>query len=114
MKYNSTAIDPNGKIPAKKVAGIVFKYHGWNGICLAIWFVFVGCSCQLHFLWAIKEPAIADGNEQINQIKTIKNRVLAGIVPEEWADNKNIFNAIIHKKIKPGTNIGVNIKLAFQ
>ena len=114
MKYNSTAIDPNGKIPAINAAGMVFRYHGWNGICLAIWFVFVGWSPQPHFLWAIKAPARAEGMENTNQSRIINSSVVAGIAPEECTNPRKKLRAVIQRNMKPGTKRGVRIILAFQ
>ena len=60
------------------------------------------------------EPANDNGIDTENHRKIMKNNVLAGITPEECANNKKKFIATISKKIAPGSKIGVIIKLAFQ
>lgn len=84
MKYNSTAIDPNGKRPAMSIAGTVLKYHGWEGICLGIWFVLTGTE-NTDLLDCQSEPTIDKGTEMANHMRIIAAIVPTGIAPEELA-----------------------------
>lgn len=44
MKYSSTKMAPNGRIPVKNSDGTVFKLPLMGGIWRGIWLVFVGPS----------------------------------------------------------------------
>lgn len=113
MKYISTAIEPNGKIPLMRVTGIDFKYHGCWGICLGIWLVLTGTSNNGLFD-AMIDPTTDNGIEMTNQMTTIATIVPTGIAPDESTEiKKKLRNTNTANKI-PGTRTGVRSKFNFQ
>lgn len=104
MKYNSTEIAPNGRIPTSSILGIVPRYVDCRGICRGIWFVRTGASiayfCCVSYvgyyppgtrleLTGARNPSQLppklNGTLMMNQMPTSANMVVSGTAPEEFS-----------------------------
>jgi hypothetical protein len=106
IKYSSTKMAPNGKIPASSKEGIGRRYVSGGGICLGIWFVLTGAS-RAGALNPNQLPAKDKGTEITNQMPMSANIVVNGTAPEDCLKTKKRLRKKKVLKTMPGTRTGV-------
>src|SRR2546423_2013626 len=113
MKYSSTKMAQNGKMPVNRNEGRGLSDFAQGGICLGIWFTRVGGS-MVGCLKPNQLPATLNGALMTNQIQMMANIVAKGTAPlDPFTQTKRLRKKKVLKTI-PGTRAGVRAIFSFQ